>query len=412
MQIALRCPCGANLKADMKFVGREMKCPKCSTKLIVPEPPMAIRSEPDFFELEDLGAAQPPASQRFHSQPNPAQAPYQQHAGARAGTNTKPATAGNKKFSWILTGSIVGVVSLSFFAFLGYIYFQQRSQLEKDKGIIYEGKRRTIVSEMDPSGPRRLRPDQLPPAQKNEFDGANKELYDPSVSGKDTDLEMADLIDMIEPSIVRLKVVSDEGEGVGSGCFIDREGKIVTNYHVVQGAVDVTVTTADGKQTKALGFIIVQPQKDLAIIQIDPKTLNIVPIAIAKEMPRRGEEVAAFGAPEGFSFSATKGIISAIRPGTDVQNILLEMNNQDIYGILGYSIDTKWIQSSAAISGGNSGGPLVNMRGEMVGINTWTHPGGQNLNFASTVDEIEKIFKSRTTDLHDFVRLPPNRIGR
>ncbi len=208
---------------------------------------------------------------------------------------------------------------------------------------------------------------------------------------------MADLIQLVEPSIVRIKVMlADGSELIGSGFFIDQEGKIVTNNHVVRNAAKVTVETVDNKKTDSIGFLVANPKKDLAIIQVDPAALNIVPIAVASDLPRKGEKVAAFGAPQGFGFSETAGIVSSIRHGKEVSETLSELNpDLDIYGNHGFDIDMNWIQHSAAISGGNSGGPLVNMRGQLVGVNTWTHPGGQNLNFASTMNEVESVFLER-----------------
>jgi S1-C subfamily serine protease len=244
---------------------------------------------------------------------------------------------------------------------------------------------------------------------KNRFDTGVMELVTSMTTGG-AELEMADLIDLVEPSIVRIKVEGAEGEGIGSGFFIDNEGKIVTNYHVVQGAKKVVVGTADGRNTEAAGFLIANSDQDLAIIQIDPSLLKIKPIVIAKQLPRRGEKVAAFGAPQGFSFSSTQGIISGIRDGTEISETLNEMTKIDIYGMLGYSKEVQWIQSTVPISGGNSGGPLVNMNGELIGVNTWTHPGGQNLNFASAVGEVEKIFKERDDKLREFKHFPSPRI--
>ncbi len=428
MHVVLRCPCGANLQAHIKYVGREMKCPKCSAKLIVPQPPIAEKSEAELLELEAVSTDDPvqtaatPLPSPKTSVGTPPLVPAHQSAIVSHG-DAQPKTPTTRKShaqSWIITGSLVLVAAVAFAGFLFVSYALQRSELASDSTRMrndikakVENMRANnqLQSTPTPSSPpaaKNVAP--IPPAKKNPFDTGKKDLNDPSIPVSDKDLDMADLIELVEPSIVRLKVESEEGDRVGSGAFIDREGKIVTNFHVVQGASTITVSTADGKQTEALGFLTAKPEQDLAIIQIDPGELNVVPAPVAKELPRKGEPVAAFGAPQGFSFTATKGIVSGIRSGEEVRDVLKEMSRVDIYKTLGYSTDTTWIQTTAAISGGNSGGPLVNMRGELIGVNTWTHPGGQNLNFASTAEEVTKIFQDRNSDLNDFQRLPTERI--
>ncbi len=413
MHVVLRCPCGANLKADVKHVGREMKCPKCSTKLIVPQPPVAQKSEPDVLELEVLD--DPLGGQPLASHPPMVAAGV---AGAAAAKPKPPTSGMPRRYSWLITGSIIAVALAGFFGFLILTYMQQRSELRSDtKYVIQDGKKVTVDSRKNSNQPRFTPPprprDVTPPPEPkdNPFDSGNKDLNDPSIAAQTENLEMADLIELVEPSIVRIKVDSDEGERVGSGFFVDREGKIVTNFHVIQGASKIVVGTVDGKQADALGFLIIKPQLDLAIIQIDPSQLTVVPRAIAKSLPRKGEAVAAFGAPQGFSFSATRGIISGIRSGQEVSDVLQEMSKVDVYQMLGFSTETTWIQSSAAISGGNSGGPLVNMKGEVIGVNTWTHPGGQNLNFASTSEQLTDLYRERTSKLNDWRLLPPHRIN-
>src|SRR5947209_8480877 len=80
--------------------------------------------------------------------------------------------------------------------------------------------------------------------------------------------------------------------------------------------------------------------------------------------------VAAFGAPQGLSFSASEGIVSAVRSGKELKSML------PAYQATGYSEAATWVQTTAAISPGNSGGPLVNMKGEVVGLNTWAYTAG------------------------------------
>ncbi len=406
MHVVLRCPCGANLKADLKHVGKQTQCPKCGTKLIVPEPPVAA-ANPEVVELEELGMSQPAAGAWQAPQASmPAAAPV--HPGHAPAPKKARAAKGSSLTSWIITGSVVGVAVLGFVAYLTWTYVSSRNELASSMktGRKFDTKgARPIAS--NPTAPGS---EPLAPGEENPYDSGEKDLVASSEAGTLEALDMADLIDLVEPSIVRIKVRGSEGEGVGSGFFVGKDGMIITNYHVIQGANTVTVSTADNKKTEALGFLAVEPTLDLAIIQIDPEDLDVVPIAVASSLPRKGEDVAAFGAPQGFSFSATDGTISGIRSGEEVKNVLREMSNVNVYGLLGYTVDTTWIQTTAAISGGNSGGPLVNMRGEMIGVNTWTHPEGQNLNFSSTHEKVAEVFANRDGQMREWSDLPQDRI--
>lgn len=139
--------------------------------------------------------------------------------------------------------------------------------------------------------------------------------------------------------------------GLGSGFIIDRDGTILTNYHVVDGADKITVTLSDGQSftAKVLG----KDQKtDIAIIKIDARQdLPIVSLGNSDQL-QVGEWVMAIGNPFGLDHTVTSGIVSA--KGRHIGNGPYE----------------DFIQTDASINPGNSGGPLVNMRGEVVGINT------------------------------------------
>ena len=143
--------------------------------------------------------------------------------------------------------------------------------------------------------------------------------------------------------------------GLGSGVIISPDGYIVTNDHVVSGAMDVRVTMSDRRilPAKVVGT---DPLTDLAVIKIDGTNLPNVPWGDSTKL-RPGQTVLAFGNPFGFRFTVTRGIISALnRPNP-------------------YSDDPhkpgEFIQTDAAINQGNSGGPLIDARGEVVGINTF-----------------------------------------
>jgi S1-C subfamily serine protease len=146
-------------------------------------------------------------------------------------------------------------------------------------------------------------------------------------------------------------------QGMGSGFVIDGEGHILTNFHVVQNARQLEVTTSDKKKYKAQ-IVGTDPAHDLAVIQIPTKSALQAQIGDSKNLIV-GQKVFAIGNPFGLSGTMTRGIISSIR---------------SVRGPRGF-IDEA-IQTDAAINPGNSGGPLLNSRGEVIGINSMILTGG------------------------------------
>jgi hypothetical protein len=123
--------------------------------------------------------------------------------------------------------------------------------------------------------------------------------------------------------------------------------------------------------------------------------------------------VFAFGSPMGLRGSISEGLISAIRPGSDVQETLQSLSHRDVYReVLDYDLDVQWLQTTAPISPGNSGGPLVNVRGQVIGINTWVCAVGQNLNFSLSVIHLEKLLSGAGTYVQSLSNLPPARTNR
>ena len=143
--------------------------------------------------------------------------------------------------------------------------------------------------------------------------------------------------------------------GLGSGVIISPDGYIVTNNHVIDGAVDINVTMSDRRvfPAKLIGR---DPMTDLAVLKIDASNLPSVPFGDSTKL-RPGQTVLAFGNPYGFRFTVTRGIVSALnRPNPDASD---------------RRKPGEFIQTDAAINPGNSGGPLVNAHGEVIGINTF-----------------------------------------
>ncbi|HEY6273490.1 MAG TPA: trypsin-like peptidase domain-containing protein [Terriglobales bacterium] len=146
-------------------------------------------------------------------------------------------------------------------------------------------------------------------------------------------------------------------QGAGSGFVIDGEGHILTNYHVIENARQLEVTTSDKKRYKAQ-IVGTDPAHDLAVIQIPVQDVPRAEIGDSKNLVV-GQKVFAIGNPFGLSGTMTRGIISSIR---------------SVRGPRGF-IDEA-IQTDAAINPGNSGGPLLNSRGQVIGINSMILTGG------------------------------------
>ena len=173
------------------------------------------------------------------------------------------------------------------------------------------------------------------------------------------------LFEEVAPSVVQIRARGQGGAGVGSGVVIDRSGHILTNYHVVEGAITLVVELPDGT-TAAAELIGSDPGNDLAVIRADLPAAALVPATLGdSDAVRVGEPVFAIGNPFDLDFTVTSGIISGVDRESQQR-----LNGRSIRGVL---------QTDAAVNPGNSGGPLFNAAGEVIGINTAVeNPIGQN----------------------------------
>jgi len=148
--------------------------------------------------------------------------------------------------------------------------------------------------------------------------------------------------------------------GTGSGFIWDREGRIVTNYHVLEDASRVMVTLADQSSWKA-ALVGVAEDKDLAVLQISAPAARLSPIAIGESKNLLvGQKVFAIGNPFGLDQTITAGIVSAL--GREIKSV----SGRTIQGV---------VQTDAAINPGNSGGPLLDSAGRLIGVNTAIYSG-------------------------------------
>jgi S1-C subfamily serine protease len=181
-----------------------------------------------------------------------------------------------------------------------------------------------------------------------------------------------------------------KGEATGSGIVIDANGTILTNYHVVENAIKVTVSFEKGKTVNAQ-VVGKDPSNDLAILRIRPDGLTLHPLTLGNSSAAQvGDPVLAIGNPFDLERTLTTGVISALQRQITAPN--------------GFTIDNV-LQTDAPINPGNSGGPLLNAAGEVIGINSQIETGGSGggsvgIGFAVPIDtaksEISELEKGGT----------------
>ena len=178
------------------------------------------------------------------------------------------------------------------------------------------------------------------------------------------------IYEMIVSATVRIEGLNKDGKmhNVGSGFFISANGEIVTNYHVIAGAYDLKVKLYGGDELKVVAIKGYSIEKDIAILKVDLEGNSYLKISTTDV--KTGDPVYALGSPLGVDCVFTSGIVS---------NPLKNVKGLDM------------IVFTAPISQGSSGGPLVNARGEVVGINNQVADKGQNLNFALPSDMIADV---------------------
>ena len=198
------------------------------------------------------------------------------------------------------------------------------------------------------------------------------------------------------PSVVQIEVNSFRtNAGYGTGFIWDRDGHIVTNFHVVQNAQDITVTFADGYEYEA-EVIASDIDADLALLTFTELVPNLKPVSVGNSSAiYPGQFTIALGNPFGEAFTMTTGIVSAV-------------NRLIATGFTDYKIPAV-IQTDAAINLGNSGGLLVNIQGEVIGINTQIKSGirqNSGVGFAVPIDLVKKVVKSLIkTGVHEYAFL-------
>lgn len=199
-----------------------------------------------------------------------------------------------------------------------------------------------------------------------------------TVPGRAQGLTTAAIVKRATPAIVLIKGTSNNSPSFGSGFLVSSDGKIITAFHVIENFENLTVRLANGETYDSKIVLGFDKKKDIAIIKIAGFDLPFLELGNSNKIAQ-GEPVVLLGNPEGLQGSITAGIISAVRDSPD--------------GAF------KVIQTDAAASPGNSGGPLLNSSGQVIGILDYKMEGAENLNFAIPINYARGILKDAVTPI-------------
>jgi putative serine protease PepD len=206
-----------------------------------------------------------------------------------------------------------------------------------------------------------------------------------------TDLTATQIYDRDSSGVVSIVVRTQRGEDSGTGIVLNDQGLILTNDHVVEGAQSITVTASGSSgATRAATLVGEEANSDLALIHVDPSGLGLKPLQLASSSAVQvGDSVYAIGNPYGLNETLTRGIVSALER---------EISAPDGAKITGA------IQTDAALNPGNSGGPLLNEEGEVIGVNSQiasdaasvagSQPGSTGVGFAISSNTVAQAIKT------------------
>jgi len=220
----------------------------------------------------------------------------------------------------------------------------------------------------------------------------------PSTSVSTQQETLVTMYQRVSPGVVSIRVLSNQGEGLGSGFVFDNQGHIITNYHVVQGVTDLEVDFLSGYKVRGK-VVATDLDSDLAVIQVDAPAQELHPLTLGNsDQVQVGQSVIAIGNPFYLSGTMTLGIVSGL-------GRTLESMRQAPSG--SYFTAGGIIQTDAAINPGNSGGPLLNLQGEVIGINraiestnftTTGEPTNSGIGFAVSSNIVKRVVPRLITD--------------
>jgi putative serine protease PepD len=206
-----------------------------------------------------------------------------------------------------------------------------------------------------------------------------------------TALSATQIYERDSKGVVAIKAVTADGEDEGTGIVLNEQGLILTNDHVIAGATGITVdASGSSKTTRSATVVGEEANQDLALIRVNPSGLGLKPLTLASSSSIQvGDAVYAIGNPYGLEETLTKGIVSALNR---------EISAPDGSKIVGA------IQTDAALNPGNSGGPLLNEQGDVIGVNSQiasdastaggSQPGSTGVGFAISSNTVAAVVKT------------------
>ncbi len=209
-----------------------------------------------------------------------------------------------------------------------------------------------------------------------------------------TALTATQIYDRDSTGVVAIKAVTEDGEDEGTGIVLNEKGLILTNDHVIKGATSILVDASKSSKTTRVATLVgEEANQDLALISVNPSGLGLKPLALASSSSVQvGDAVYAIGNPYGLEETLTRGIVSAL--GREIE----APDGSKITGA---------IQTDAALNPGNSGGPLLNEEGEVIGVNSQiasdastadgSQPGSTGVGFAISTNTVSQAVKKIET---------------
>jgi len=206
----------------------------------------------------------------------------------------------------------------------------------------------------------------------------------PSLAQAQKDLSA--LVKKVTPSVVVINVFdkANKLKGVGTGFFVREDGALVTNYHVIEGGMRAEVKLSNGEVLPIEGIISEDKEADLALLSLGVKKRTFPVLKLSDTKIEAGQPVVLIGSPFGLEGTVSNGIVSAIR---DIPTL------------------GKMLQITAPISKGSSGSPVLNMKGELVGVATSYIKEGQSINFAISVDRVNSLLSRQKAKVQKFLEL-------